>query len=165
LEKHTVSIFRTEVAELGSGYNLYTVRRRAGWEFLPLSIPPSTHQHGVVQTQQQESRPRKFSSFLQPIKDDLALKMPGVYSIPRMCGKVYIGQTGCSTETRVKEHQRHIRLYHTKKSAVAEHSINLDHRIQLQNTSILAKIFRRMDHIIREATKIPTTRTRRMASH
>jgi hypothetical protein len=38
--------------------------------------------------------PRKLSGSLQPIKDDLALKMPGIYKIPCECGKVYIGQSG-----------------------------------------------------------------------
>jgi hypothetical protein len=83
--------------------------------------------------------PRKLSSLLRPIKDDLALKMPGVYSIPCECGKVYTGQTGHSIETRVKEHHRHIRLYHPEKSAMMEHSINLGHQIQLQNASFLVK--------------------------
>jgi hypothetical protein len=97
--------------------------------------------------------PRKLSSFLRPVKDHLALKTPGVYSIPCECGKMYIGQTGRSIETRVKEHQRHIRLAHPEKSAVAEHSINLGHRTQLPNTGILAKS-RYMDRIIREAIEI-----------
>jgi hypothetical protein len=39
-------------------------------------------------------------------------------------------------------------------SAVAEHSINLGHHIQLHNTSILAKKSRCMDRIIREAIRI-----------
>jgi hypothetical protein len=37
---------------------------------------------------------------------------------------------------------------------MAEHSINLGHRIHLQNTSILAKQSRWMDRIIREAVEI-----------
>jgi hypothetical protein len=63
-------------------------------------------------------------------------------------------QTGRSVDTRLKEHQRHIRLEHPDKSAVAEHSIELGHRIQLQNTSILATKTRYMDRIIREAIEI-----------
>jgi hypothetical protein len=62
--------------------------------------------------------PRKISSFLQPDKDDLGLRTPGVYSIPCKCGQVYIGQTGRSVDTRLKEHQRHTRPEHPNKSAV-----------------------------------------------
>jgi hypothetical protein len=45
-------------------------------------------------------------------------------------------------------------LYHPKKSAVAEHSINLGHRTPLHNTSVLAKKLRHLDHIIREVIGI-----------
>jgi predicted GIY-YIG superfamily endonuclease len=88
------------------------------------------------------------------VKDDLGLKTPGVYSVPCECAQVYIGQTGRSIETRVKEHQRHIRLQHPDNSAVAEHSINLDHRIQLHNTTILSTKSRYLDRMIREAIEI-----------
>jgi hypothetical protein len=74
--------------------------------------------------------PKKMPSFLQPVKDDLELKIPGVYSMPCECGQVYI-------KTGVKEHQCHIHLQHPDKSTVAEPSINLDHSIQLQDTTIL----------------------------
>jgi hypothetical protein len=77
-------------------------------------------------------------SFLRPVKDKLGLRTPGVYRIPRECGMVYIGQTGRSVDTRLKEHQRHVRLEHPEKSAVAEHSVDLGHRILFHNTSILA---------------------------
>jgi hypothetical protein len=49
--------------------------------------------------------PRKISSFLWLVKDDLGLRTPGVYSIPCECGQVYIRQTGHSVDTRLKEHQ------------------------------------------------------------
>jgi predicted GIY-YIG superfamily endonuclease len=98
--------------------------------------------------------PKKIPGFLWPVKDDLGLKTPGVYSVPCECGQVYIGQTGRSIETRVKKHQRHIRLQHLDKSAVAEQSNNLDHCIQLQNTTILSTKSRYMDRMIREATEI-----------
>jgi hypothetical protein len=98
--------------------------------------------------------PRKLSGFLWPVKDDLGLRTPGVYSIPCECGQVYIGQTGHSVDTRLKEHPRHIRLEHLDKSAVAEHSINLGHHVQLQNTTILSTKPRYMDRIIREAIEV-----------
>jgi hypothetical protein len=63
-------------------------------------------------------------------------------------------QTGSSIETRVKEHQRHIRLKHLDKSAVAEHITNLGHRIQLQDTTILSTKSRYIDRVIREAIEI-----------
>jgi hypothetical protein len=65
---------------------------------------------------------------------------------------------GCSTNIRLKEHQRHTQLEHLDKSAIAEHSINKEHRIQFHNSSILATNTRYMDHIVREATEtdLPT---------
>jgi hypothetical protein len=39
-------------------------------------------------------QPRRISSFLRPVKDDLGLRTPGVYSTPCECSQVYIGQTG-----------------------------------------------------------------------
>ncbi|PNF19831.1 hypothetical protein B7P43_G12503 [Cryptotermes secundus] len=54
--------------------------------------------------------PKKISNFLRPVKDHLGLRTPGIYRIPCECGKVYIGQTGRSVDTRLKEHQRHLRL-------------------------------------------------------
>jgi hypothetical protein len=98
--------------------------------------------------------PRKISSFPRPFKDDLGLRTPGVYSNPCECSQFYIGQTGSSVDTRLKEHQRHIRVEHPDKSTVAERSINLGHRIQLQNTTILSIKPRYMDRIIREAIEI-----------
>jgi hypothetical protein len=98
--------------------------------------------------------PRKLSSFLQPIKDDLELKVLSVCTIPYNCEKVYIRQDGCLIKTRVKEHHRHIHFYHPEKHAAAEHSINLGHCIQVYTTSILAKKSRHMNRIIREAKEI-----------
>jgi hypothetical protein len=96
--------------------------------------------------------PRKVMSFLQPIKDYLGFKTLGIYSIPHEHGKVYIGQTGCSIETRIKKHHQHIRLYHLDKSAVAKYSINLGHHTPFQDTSILGMKSRHTEYIIREAT-------------
>jgi hypothetical protein len=97
---------------------------------------------------------KKLSSFLWCIKDGLALQTPDVYSIPFKCRKVYIRQTGRLLETRVKEHHQHICQYHPSKSVVVEHTINLGHHIQLQNTSILAKKLRCMNRIMGEVTEI-----------
>jgi hypothetical protein len=96
----------------------------------------------------------KVASFLQPGRYYIGLKTSAVYSIPSECSKVYISQSRCSIETRIKEHHQHIRMYHLDKSAMAEHSINLDHHIQFPDTMILAMRFTSMECIIIEATEI-----------
>ena len=82
--------------------------------------------------------PRKIYSYLPPVKDVLGLRTPGVYSIPCECGKVYIEQSGQSIQISIKAHNRHIQLAETDKSAVAEHSINQDQIINIQDTQILS---------------------------
>jgi hypothetical protein len=64
------------------------------------------------------------------------------------------GQTGRSIETRAKKHQRHIRLQHPDKYAVAEYTITLDQCTQLQDTTIKSIKSRYKDRIIREDTEI-----------
>ena len=45
-----------------------------------------------------------------------------VYEVPCSCGKVYIGETIRTLETRIKEHKRACRDSDYKKSAIAEHT-------------------------------------------
>jgi hypothetical protein len=62
--------------------------------------------------------PRKISSLLHPVKDDLWLRTLGVYSTPCKCSQVYIRQSGLPIQTRIKEHHVHIWLRHPDKLAV-----------------------------------------------
>ena len=82
----------------------------------------------------------KIGNTLRPVKDKRhPLDTPGVYSIPCSCGKVYIGETKRSVKTRLKEHERNIRLCHPENSAVAEHVYSEPgHDIDFNNTKVLA---------------------------
>jgi hypothetical protein len=81
---------------------------------------------------------KKNIHMLRPVKDDLGLKVPGVYRIPCECGK------------RCKEHIRHVRLKHPVKSAVAEHNFNTGHRIDFSSTSMLDKTTGYMDRLVKQ---------------
>jgi hypothetical protein len=91
---------------------------------------------------------------LRIVKDDLGLKIPGVYSIPCGCGKVYIGQTRRYIEARCKENTRCLRLDQPEKSAVAEHSINTGRQIDLNNVTVLDTASGYMDRLVKEAIQI-----------
>jgi hypothetical protein len=97
---------------------------------------------------------KKTPSFLHPVKNDLGLKTPSVYSVACNCVQVYIGHTGHTIKTRVKEYRCHTQLEQPDKFAIAEHSINQGHCIQLQDTTFLSTKSRYTDWMIRETTEI-----------
>jgi hypothetical protein len=91
---------------------------------------------------------------LRPIKDKLGLNITGVYCVPCECGKVYVGQTGRSIETRCKEHMRHIHLGQSEKFTMAEHRFDTGHNIDFKGIAILDKATGYMDHVIKEPIDI-----------
>jgi len=88
------------------------------------------------------------------VKDDVGLRPPGVYGIPCECGRVYVGQTGRSIETRIEEHHGYILLGHTDKSAVAELKSSHKHLTEFQVTRILSTVPSYMDRLLRGAVEL-----------
>ena len=61
-----------------------------------------------------------------------------VYSVPCYdCNSVYIGETLRNLETRLQEHRRHTEKCDHQRSAVAEHSVFEDHRINWDGARVL----------------------------
>jgi hypothetical protein len=67
----------------------------------------ASHHGGQGSTPGYSISKRKPAQMLRSSKDELELKVPSVYRMPCECGKVYVGQSGRTVETRCKEHQRH----------------------------------------------------------
>ena len=58
--------------------------------------------------------------------------------IPCSCGKQYVGETGATIKTRLKQHQKAVFENKKNDSALAEHVDTCQGSIQWDNTSILA---------------------------
>jgi hypothetical protein len=93
---------------------------------------------------------KKTIHIIRSVKEDLSLNVLGVYRIPCEYGKVYMGQTGRSIETKCKEHRRHIHLDQPDKSVVEEHSINTGHCINFSNNIILNRTSSCKDRLVKE---------------
>ena len=65
------------------------------------------------------------------VKDPIPIEQKSgvAYEVPCSCGKVYIGETKRTLETRMKEHRAAARLGQLEKSAVAEHAWQDGHTI------------------------------------
>jgi len=81
-------------------------------------------------------------------------QLKGVYKINCSCGKSYIGEIGCSLQTRLKEHGANIMNGRSCTSALAEHSSKTKHHVYLENTSIFAREEQHHRQKIREAFEI-----------
>ena len=55
----------------------------------------------------------------------------------RDCNAVYVGETGRSVRTRKREHADAVKTFNTKKSALSQHVMDFDHRIDWDNVKIL----------------------------
>ena len=78
-----------------------------------------------------------------------------IYRVPcQDCPKVYIGETGRKLSTRLTEHKRHCRLMQPEKSAIAEHAIVEDHRIDFDGSEALLTEDRFWPRKIKEALLI-----------
>lgn len=101
----------------------------------------------------------KIGQLMPPNKDPIPqLSTQGVYQIPCVCGKSYIGQTGRSIDCRLKEHKRDVRAGRIERSAVAEHVCNIDHHeMRWDDTRILSKDSKYHQRVIREALEIMRT--------
>ena len=61
-----------------------------------------------------------------------------VYQISyRDCNAVYVGKTVRSVRTRKREHVDAVKTFNTKKSALSQHVMDFDHRIDWDNVKIL----------------------------
>ena len=63
--------------------------------------------------------------------------MDRIYGLSRDCNAVYVGETGRSVRTRKREHVDAVKTFNTKKSALSQHVMEFDHRIDWDNVKIL----------------------------
>lgn len=85
---------------------------------------------------------RTLKQILSRPKDTISKeKQTGVvYSIPcDECNAVYVGETGRSLATRLKEHKASVRLGQAEKSALADHATKTGHSIKWSETEVVEK--------------------------
>jgi hypothetical protein len=99
--------------------------------------------------------PNNLRKFLSVVKDPISPRShKGVYQILYTCGKTYIGETGRTINTRIKEHKADITHRRVKKSALAEHAHKTKHHIMIEDANVLARVDHWSKRRIREATEI-----------
>jgi len=99
--------------------------------------------------------PNSLRNLLDKAKDPINPKLrKGVYSFPCSCEDVYIGETGRSIQTRLKEHCADVTHGRIKKSAIAEHSSKTNHHVCIEEARVLAIEENYNKRRIREAIEI-----------
>ena len=81
-----------------------------------------------------------LSSLFRKPKDAINFKQKRglMYQISyRDCNAVYVGETGRSVRTRKREHADAVKTFNTKNSALSQHVMDFDHRIDWDNLKIL----------------------------
>ena len=78
----------------------------------------------------------------------------GVYKTHCSCVEAYIGETGRSIATRLKEHNADLQQERIKNSAIVEYSHNIKHHICLENSKVLAIVPNYYKRKVREAIEI-----------
>ena len=93
-----------------------------------------------ISIQQVILSPGTIRQSMRSVKDKIDRhQLKGVYKIDCSCGKSYIGETGRSLQTRLKEHVADIRNDRSRTSALAEHSSKTRHHLCVENASIVAR--------------------------
>lgn len=88
----------------------------------------------------QFSAPGTIRQGMRSVKDIIDRhQLKRVYKIICSCGKSYIGETGRSLQTRLKEHGANIRNERSRTLALAEHSSKTKHHVCLENASIVTR--------------------------
>ena len=92
---------------------------------------------------------------MRSVKDKIdRQQLKGVYKIDWSCGKSYIGETGRSLKTRLKEHAADIKNERSRTSALAEHSSKTRHQMCLEDAKVIAREDNYHKRKIREAIEI-----------
>ena len=66
---------------------------------------------------------------------------PGIYEIScKDCNGIYVGQSKRPVKARFKEHLLHVKNIEPKKSSVAAHILETDHRIEFDNLKLIKQV-------------------------
>lgn len=92
---------------------------------------------------------------MRSVKDNIDRhQLKGVYKTYCSCGKAYIGETGHSLQTRLKEHVADITNERSRASALAKHSFKTNHHLYFENASIVIREEHHHTRKVREALEI-----------